>query len=240
MERPFRVYGHRGAAAHHPENTARSFEAALAHGADALETDVRMSRDGEIIVFHDADGKRTCGVDRRLVDCSWSEIRTWDAGEGEHPLRLDDLLERWPDTFVNIDIKDNSVEAAARTLAIVAGHTQSVGIGTFHTKVARFAAANFRGQLALVTREVVAARFLPESAARRLVRGNAAQIPSIGWIGLDDARFVNKLHRLGCRVDYWTIDDPDRAVELTRRGANGIVTNDPQTIIAALAAAGLR
>lgn len=242
MQRPFRVYGHRGAAAHHPENTARSFHAAMADGADALETDVRMTRDGEMVVFHDADGKRTCGVDRPIIDCSWSEIRTWDAGEGEHPILLDEMLETWPDTFVNIDVKDDAVEAAKRTLSIVAPRKHSIGLGSFHRRVARFLdESDFGGQLAFVTREVIAARFLPASLARAFVRGNAAQIPTHGsGIRLDTERFVRRLHAMGCRVDYWTIDDPDEAVRLVRLGADGIVTNDPKAITSALTAAGLR
>jgi len=240
MTRPFRIYGHRGAAAHHPENTPSSFAAALAAAADALETDVRMSRDGEMVVFHDADGARTCGVDRALIDCSWSEIRTWDAGDGQAPILLDELLQTWPDTFVNVDIKDDAVEAAIRTLSIV-GRRRAVGLGSFHRRVARHLHAHFDGQIALVTHEVAAARLLPETVARWVVRGNAAQIPTSGrGLALDGERFVASLHRLGCRVDYWTIDDPATAARLVQRGADGIVTNDPAAIVAALAAARLR
>ncbi|MEN0064635.1 MAG: glycerophosphodiester phosphodiesterase family protein [Myxococcota bacterium] len=242
MRRPFRVYGHRGAAAHHPENTARSFHAAMADGADALETDVRMSRDGEMVVFHDAEGTRTCGIDKKLIDCSWSEIKTWDAGEGESPILLDEMLETWPDTFINIDVKDESVEAAKRTLSIIHSRKASIGLGSFHPKVARFIdESDFGGQLAFVTHEVVAARFLPAFVARRIVRGNAAQIPTVGsGIPLDGPGFIRKLHHMDCRVDYWTIDDPEVAVQLVRNGADGIVTNDPKAITEALSAAGLR
>ncbi|MEO0604959.1 MAG: glycerophosphodiester phosphodiesterase family protein [Myxococcota bacterium] len=242
MTAQFRVYGHRGAAAHHPENTARSFHAAMDDGADALETDVRMSRDGEMVVFHDADGARTCGVERLIIDSSWSEIRTWNAGEGEHPILLDEMLETWPDTFINIDVKDASVDAARRTLDIIASRKDSIGLGSFHRNVARFIdESDFGGQLAFVTHEVVASRFLPGFVARRIVRGNAAQIPVTGsGIRLDIPGFVERLHAMGCRLDYWTIDDPEEAVRLVRLGADGIVTNDPKAITTALEAAGLR
>lgn len=242
MNRPFRVYGHRGAAAHHPENTARSFAAALADGADALETDVRMSRDGEMVVFHDADGARTCGVDKRIIDCDWAEIRVWNAGEGEHPILLDEMIETWPDTFINIDVKDDSVEAAERTLSIIRNRKPSIGLGSFHPKVARFLDnSDFGGQVAFVRNEVVFARFLPRFLARFLIRGNAAQIPTHGsGIRLDGEGFIAKLHAMDCRVDYWTIDDPDEAVALVRHGADGIVTNDPGAITSALIDAGLR
>src|SRR5262249_5081969 len=77
-----RLYAHRGAAAEAPENTLDSFARALAHGADALEMDVHLTRDGVVVVSHDPDGARMCGVGRRFADANWDEIRRWDAGWG--------------------------------------------------------------------------------------------------------------------------------------------------------------
>lgn len=243
MSPPFRLYGHRGAAAHHPENTRRAFRAAAEAGVDALETDVRLTADGEVVVFHDADGARTCGQPARLRAVPWSEVEGWDAGEGEHPMRLMELLEAWPDLFVNIDVKDDSEEAALRTLEVVraSGREASVGLATFHPAVSTaLRHAGWTGQLGLVSREVAAARLLPAVVARRLIHGDAAQIPTHqGAIRLDGAGFIARCHRLGLRVDYWTIDDPAEAVRLVRRGADGIVTNDPAAVGAALASRGV-
>ena len=126
MTFPFRLYGHRGAAAHHPENTMASFRAALAAGADALETDVRLSSDGEVVVFHDADGARTCDDPRVVRACDWQTLSTWDAGRGERLHRLSDLLEAVPDVFVNVDLKDDLPEAAERTIGAL---RMSIGDG---------------------------------------------------------------------------------------------------------------
>lgn len=232
---PFRLYGHRGAAAHEPENTLRSFQAALRAGADALETDVRLSADGEIVVFHDADGRRTCGRPERVRKSPWAAIREWDAGAGERPLRLEDLLEAVPDVFVNVDVKDALPEAAERTLAAVrrAGAEARVGLGSFHPRVARvLRRAGWRGQLSLGIPEVAAVRLLPAIAARWLLQGDAVQIPVRGsGIRLDRPSFVRRCHELGLRVDYWTIDDPNVARALIAAGADGIVTNDPAAIV---------
>lgn len=238
MQHPFRLYGHRGAAAHHPENTHRAFVAAAEAGVDALETDVRLSSDGRVVVFHDADGERTCGRPERLLQRPWSEISTWDAGEGERPMLLSQLLEAFPSLFVNIDVKDNALDAAAATLAVVeaSGRGQSVGLGSFHGRVVRaIHRAGWRGQIALSPREVVAARLMPAWLARPMVHGIAAQIPVADkGFRLDTPGFLARCAALGLRVDYWTIDDPQEAVRLVRAGANGIVTNDPATIGAAL------
>lgn len=238
----FRLYGHRGAAAHHPENTLRSFRAALAAGADALETDVRLSADGEVVVIHDADGRRTCGDPRAVRACTWAELSTWDAGEGERLVRLGDLLEAVPGVFVNVDMKDDDPHAARRTVEVVrrAGAAERVGLGSFHSRVAAEARrVGWTGQLALCIPEVAAVRLLPAFAARGLLQGTAAQIPVVwGGFRLDRPAFVARCHALGLRVDYWTIDDPAQAVALVAAGADGIVTNDPARIAAALGMSG--
>lgn len=240
MAHPFRLYGHRGAAAHHPENTLRSFRAAIAAGADALETDVRLTRDGEVVVFHDADGARICGRAERLRDRAWCDLAEWDAGGGERLLRLSDLLEEWPDHFVNVDLKDDAEEAAIRTLEVLrrAGRTEQIGLGSFHRRVARaLRRAGFGGQLALAPEEVAAVRLLPLPLAARVVAGTAAQIPARwGGVRLDAPAFVARCHQLGLRVDYWTIDDPAQAAALVAAGADGIVTNDPAAVRAAIGA----
>ena len=122
-----------------------------------------------------------------------------------------------------------------------AGQAERIGLGSFHRRVAgAFHRARWPGQIALDPREVAVVRLSPRPLARPWLRGQAAQIPTHeGWIRLDTRRFIAKMHRLGLRVDYWTIDDPQQAVALVRRGADGIVTNDPGQIRRALREAGL-
>ena len=74
------IYGHRGAPATLPENTMVSFEEALRVGVDAIETDIRVSSDGKVVVFHDADALRLVGHSRSVESSSWSEIADWDLG----------------------------------------------------------------------------------------------------------------------------------------------------------------
>src|SRR6478609_1566660 len=71
------VYAHRGAAAERPENTLPSFRRALELGADALETDVHLTADGEIVASHDEDGARMTGVARALRSTTLVEIQSW-------------------------------------------------------------------------------------------------------------------------------------------------------------------
>lgn len=106
----FRIYAHRGASAVLPENTLPAFARALADGADALETDVHLSKDGHVIVHHDATGLRTASVSRKVRDTTLADLRRWEAGHymnvaGHHVPTLAELLEAFPRVPVNVDIK---------------------------------------------------------------------------------------------------------------------------------------
>jgi len=78
--RTMEVTAHRGASEEYPENTMAAFRAAAELHADWIELDVQQSRDGEIFVLHDPSFLRTCGVDRKVWELDWAEIRTLDAG----------------------------------------------------------------------------------------------------------------------------------------------------------------
>ncbi len=85
-----KIMGHRGAKAYEPENTLRSIRRALAMGVQAVEIDVHLSRDGQLVVIHDATVDRTTNGHGRVADLTWEELRRLDAGLGE---RLPSLLE---------------------------------------------------------------------------------------------------------------------------------------------------
>ncbi len=78
-----KIMGHRGAKAYEPENTLRSVRKALDLGVQAVEIDIHLSRDGRLIVIHDATVDRTTNGKGRVSDLSWKELRRLDAGLGE-------------------------------------------------------------------------------------------------------------------------------------------------------------
>src|SRR5688572_16564471 len=114
------VYAHRGAAIELPENTLPSFRRALELGADALETDVHLTLDGEVVAVHDPDGRRVAGIDQRVAATAFAELRGWDAGfafvdgAGTRPFAgqgyriptLEELLVELPEIPINVDLKD--------------------------------------------------------------------------------------------------------------------------------------
>ena len=106
------IFGHRGACAHAPENTLASFELALAHGADAIELDAKLTADRQVVVIHDQTVERTTNGQGRVNQLKLEEIRRLDAGshfdiafKGEPVPTLEEILTKVSvRTFTNIEL----------------------------------------------------------------------------------------------------------------------------------------
>ena len=249
------VYAHRGAAAEEPENTLPSFRRALALGADALETDVHLTADGEVVAIHDPDGARTTGVPRPVDTVSLAELERWDAGfafvdaTGGRPFvgrgyripTLEQLLLELPPVRLNIDLKSEDPRLVTRFLDVVRRHDAEgrVVAASFHGSVlARLRKSGWRGASSLARREFLVSWLLPVWLGLR-PPGTRAQIPThAGPLSFANRRTLRKLHALGLEVDYWTINDPKQAGQLVALGADGIMTDDPGRIVPAVRAAG--
>ncbi len=100
------VLGHRGFPALYPENTMVSFRKAIEFGADGLETDVRMSKDGVPFIFHDDNFQRLAGNQSKTCELTISEIRELRVN-GEQIPTLEEFLKWFPeDKFLNLEIKE--------------------------------------------------------------------------------------------------------------------------------------
>lgn len=243
-----RLLGHRGAAAERPENTLLSFARAVEIGVDAIETDVQVTADGHVVIAHDPTGARMAGQHQTIAAVSFEEVRQWDAGwgfvddRGERPfagrgLRIPTLaeaLDHFPNVRFNVDVKPRAPHLVEPLLGLLRAHgaEERVTLASFHAEVVRAVRdAGHRGPTALSRREVVAVAFMPRFGARRFVGGNAVQIPThAGPLDLSSRGFIDKCHRLGLWVDYWTVNDPVEADVLLDRGADGLISDDPARI----------
>jgi glycerophosphoryl diester phosphodiesterase len=234
------LYAHRGSSAELPENTLEAFQAALAHGANALELDVHPTRDSVLVVSHDPHGGRTAGVDAAIADMSVSELRRWrmrapdGAASRSGVPTLAAVLETFPNVPMSIDLKVPDLRAADALVQLVLDHRAEpyVTLASFHELVMRHIRVHgYAGPTALTRREVAMLRLLPLPLAGRLVAGTAAQIPRrAGPISLDNRRFINRCRRLGLRVDFWVVNEPTTAIRLLQRGATGIMTDTPAQV----------
>ncbi|MBX3192833.1 MAG: glycerophosphodiester phosphodiesterase [Labilithrix sp.] len=234
------LYAHRGASKERPENTLEAFRLALELGAGAIETDAHMTRDGHVVLSHDATGERVAGVPIAIRDATLEEIRRWSVGGLRVPT-LDEALAACPGVLFNVDAKQvapNMIPALLRCVR-AANAERRVRIASFSTtNLRRARALGYAGPIGLSAAEIAALVLLPlpiAKATRIADRGDAAQVPPRAYgVTFASQRTIDRLHVLGLRVDFWTIDDPDEARRLVAMGADGIVTDDVRAIAPAL------
>ncbi len=235
------VYAHRGASAEVTENTLEAFACAIELGADALETDVHLTRDGRLVLAHDPELGRVSGgaFTRPIKEASLAEVRGWRLDGGLRVPTLEDALAAFPDAPFNVDAKEDRADVMATLVRSVRaqGAEQRVRLASFHSRNLRRAREmGWTGRLGMAQSEILAALALPAGLAARFTRGcDAAQVPP-RVVGVDFTAqcTIDRLHGRGFRVEIWVVDDPDEARALVLRGVDGIITNDPRRIVPAV------
>ena len=239
------LFAHRGSSVLTPENTFPAFDLGLGYEADVLEIDVRISRDQHVMVFHDARLDRTTDGLGDVRGHGVLALKGLDAGYRFHDERgryfrgqsiriptLDELYDAYPDVLVNIDIKDNWLPAARLLLETIekAGAAERTVVASFHGKVLQYFRQIAPHIATSATFNEVLGLYLSRRKSPGVLRQHpvALQIPARhGRIALDTPRFIEKIHRRGRLVNYWTINDPAQMRRLLDAGADGIVTDRP-------------
>ncbi len=139
------IIGHRGASFDAPENTLASFQMAWEQGADAIECDVRLTKDGQIVVIHDADTLRTAGVNRFVTDQRLDQLRQLDVGgwkgerfSGEKIPTLEDVLRIVPSgkrAFIEVKCGTEIVPELKRVFAASGLHFEQLVVISFSADV---------------------------------------------------------------------------------------------------------
>jgi glycerophosphoryl diester phosphodiesterase len=232
-----RLYGHRGAPAHFPENSLAAFERALDDGATALETDVHLTRDGHFVAIHDPDGARVAGRTERVADLDLAEVKRWQLKDPSRPdtvhrvPTLVEVMDAFPGVSLSVDLKQADPDVVEPMLELLASRSDGgrVSLCSFHDRqIDRVLALGWDGPTALSRREVAILRLAPWLARRSRYRGRTAQIPrQSGPFRLDGRSFLERCRWLGVRVDFWVVDDPADGRELLDRGARGLMSDDP-------------
>jgi len=224
---------HRGGAIEHLENTMPAFQACVDLGYRYLETDVRVTADGVLVVFHDPALERVTDRTGRVDTLSWAEVSEARIGGREPILRLEDLLGAWPDVRFNLDIKAAGVLAplvrTVRRLKVA----DRICVGSFSD--ARIAAARRLFGPTLCTslgpRGVAALRlssYSPKAAGLVRIQAGCAQVPlQLGGRALVDERFLAAAHARGLQVHVWTVDDEAEATRMLDLGVDGVMTDRP-------------
>lgn len=227
MSRMF-IYAHRGASAEAPENTLAAFRRAVATGADGIELDVHLSRDGVPVVIHDDTLDRTTDGEGPVAACSCEELQTLDAGSwfdpgfaGEPLPTLDETLALLGGRLrLNLEVKE--ARAAMALLVRLSDYPQAeVVVSSFDYGVL--------SGLRRVAPELPLA-VLHAEGNWRLALARAEALRACAFH--PQADLVSRPLLAACRraqlpVFVWTVDEPVRARALARMGVAGLFTNDP-------------
>lgn len=243
----FRFFAHRGLTLDAnsqalDENCEPALARALQVGATYLEVDVRASRDGVAVVCHDADLTRIAANPAKLANVDWAGLKVVLLNNSAKLLSLEELFARFPDARVNIDIK--SADAIEPTAVAVqrAGAIERVLISSFSER-RRAAAVKLLPGVATSSSALqllklwLAHQLRAEALFGRTLQGlDALQIPvARGPMRFDSESFIRAVRQHGVEVHYWTVNDIHQAKALRARGANGIVSDRIDLMVAALA-----
>ena len=224
------VFAHRGGSALAPENTMEAFDNGLALGADGLELDVHLSRDGAVVVHHDRVLDRTTTLRGPIAERTTDELRRAAVPS------LAEVLARHREPRVIIELKVNS-EALARAAVDVVRRADAVDrvcFGSFGWRVLRAVRAIEPSVATSAAREEV--RFaLYRSWCRwpvTRVAYSGYQVPELaGRTRVISPRFVADAHAAGLGVQVWTVDTEEATRRLIGWGVDALITDRPDVVV---------
>lgn len=251
------VLAHRGGALIAPEHTMIAFEKSFELGVDGFEIDIRLTKDEEIVVLHDETIDRTSDGMGAVKDFTLEELKNFNFGfhykdnNGNFPYRnqkveivtLRELFEKFPNMFINIDIKDSpeTYEGSLmpsklwRLIEEYNAENRVVVTSFYSEQVDRFN-LYAQNQVALGAGENDVRKaftaFTSQFGHLYRPKVDVFQIPTkFGVVSLESSKFINFLGKLNIPVHFWTINDSDTMERLIKLGAKGIVTDRPDIAV---------
>ncbi len=236
------IIAHRGASREAPENTLAAFRLAWEEGADGIEGDFRLTRDGEIVCLHDATTGRTAGIDLVVADTALARLRELDAGRwkgqawaGERIPTLEEVITTVPPEkrlFIELKSGPEIVIPLKERLAATGLPPERFTILSFREEVVAAA----RKQLPRVAvlwltdfrKDRVSGEWSPniDAILRILERTDAHGVAAKACSAIDTA-FVRSLHAAARKCHVWTVNDPRIARRLAILGIDSIFTDRP-------------
>lgn len=232
-------FAHRGGSLDGRENSMAAFERAVGLGYRYLETDVRATRDGVLLAFHDKTLDRVTDQRGEIAELPYSQVAKARIAGTEPIPRLEEILHAWPRARLNVDVKaENAIGPLAEVLH-GARAWDRVCLTSFSTRRLRRARARVR----LVSGRQVCTALSPRGVA--LLRARSLSGPLAGMIPLRElgvpcaqvphrlgnapfvtGAFLAAAHALGLAVHVWTVNDRASMGALLDLGVDGIFTDD--------------
>jgi glycerophosphoryl diester phosphodiesterase len=235
------IVAHRGASYDAPENTLASMKLAWEQQADAIELDLWLSKDGRLVVCHDADTERIGGSKRKIVEQTWAELQQLDAGawkaprfKGERVPTLDPILATIPPgkrAVLEIKCGPEIVPELSRVIQKSGRLPAQIAIISFNFEALKASKKEF---------PQIEHHFLhgykkdPKTGRFPELEPLLEKAKAGGFDGLDlqfdwpiNKDFVAKMKAAGLKLLVWTVDDPAVARRLREAGVESLTTNRP-------------
>ena len=231
----FVTYAHRGASEYCPENTMLSFYTGVYMGANGIETDVRRTRDGVLVLFHDKTPERVCGegLTREISDYTWEELQELNVVKGELTdkiVRFDDFLEHFAhrDLTFAIELKAEGIEAEVADLIRKYGIVKKTVVTSFQIDYIR----NIKAYAPELRIGLLAKEFNEEEIAELVAMRADEFCPRAAWV---TPEMTARLHREGFRVRAWGVTNEELMRNAVDCGCDGMTVNFPDKLAAYLA-----
>lgn len=266
MTHPFlrpmpRIVAHRGDSEYFPENTLPAFQSAFDLGVDVIETDVHLSKDGHIVIWHDPTLDRNTDGTGTIESHTLSELKAFDAGYAftrdggrTYPFRgkgiqlatLDEALKALPEAKFNIDLKSQEEGIVSAYLDVIRkNHAEDrVCTASFHLnnlRKLRTAAPDLLTSIStlevipLVLRQKL--HILPDKFGKKTI----FQIPTKQFgVNIVTPAFVSEMHKRDAVVMVWTINESKDMEYLFSIGVDTIMTDNPRLLIETARRYGIR
>ena len=228
------ITAHRGDSSEAPENTIPAFEAAIESGADWIELDVGVTKDGVLVVLHDEDLKRVAGDSRKIGELTFEEVRRLDVGSSFGPdfrgvgiPSLEEVLDYCKDKIkLNIEVKVNDHQTQD-FIARLVGLIQAKGMA----------------EQCMITsfdyHSLQAVKQLDPALETGFISSKAIEQPEsftsadnfVLSIDLINPETVSRIHSLGKEVIAWTVNDAYSVDKCRKAGADNLITDKPRKIM---------
>ena len=235
-----KVYAHRGCSGQYPENTMLAFRKAVEAGADGIENDVHLSKDGEVMIIHDESLMRTAGIDSMVWELTRGELERTSAGKtqgdshGFTPIpSLDEYLtfmEEHRDRITNIELKTAPVYYPGieeKVLSLVRKHSLEANV--------IYSSFNWLSVIKMKRMDPTCRIGLLFSGMRLFNQGTIMRELDIDFYHPDfhdiDESLVKALQKEGRGVNIWTVNEIEDIRRVLSYGPDGVITNWPQRVL---------
>lgn len=224
------VIAHRGASGYCPENTHAAYALAVVQRADMIEIDLHRTRDGAVVITHDAELAHL-GYPGEVIDATLEQVRALDAGEGQRIPLLDEVLDAFAQALpFNLELKASGrgPYEGLEEVAIEAVRRRGVLEQTLFS--------SFFDPVLEEVRRCSATAQLGVLVSPRASRGWLQRAARVGAVAVNfhtvlaTRRNIARAHAEGLAVNVYTVDDPEMLSSLVEAGVDGIFTNFPDRL----------